>query len=230
MWLMAQMKACDMPMKKCISLCLPGQVDGHIVVLQHDEAGLWLFNFSELSLVKTTAALVVCLLNKSFKPYTRSKKSMVDFESRRGAGQRKKNIASSQAVLASHICRATFAYRTFPCQGQIFPHQTFAYHKINRHLPIQTFAYQFRFECSRHVPIRNSTQGTFAYQTIAYQKGIENLKKQTFANLKLFIRRDIRLWDNYLSIASIRKMSWKLSFKLSQLLLVLDLQCCQMWR
>ena len=40
MWLMAQMKACDMPMKKCISLCLPGQVDGHIVVLQHDEAGL----------------------------------------------------------------------------------------------------------------------------------------------------------------------------------------------
>ena len=137
---------------------------------------------------------------------------------------------SSQAVLASHICRATFAYRTFPCQGQIFPHQTFAYHKINRHLPIQTFAYQFRFECSRHVPIRNSTQGTFAYQTIAYQKGIENLKKQTFANLKLFIRRDIRLSDNYLSIASIRKMSWKLSFKLSQLLLVLDLQCWQMWR
>ena len=145
-------------------------------------------------------------------------------------GKEKKNIASSQAVLASHICRATFAYRTFPCQGQIFPHQTFAYHKINRHLPIQTFAYQFRFECSRHVPIRNSTQGTFAYQTIAYQKGIENLKKQTFANLKLFIRRDIRLSHNYLSIASIRKMSWKLSFKLSQLLLVLNLQCCQMWQ
>ena len=39
MWLMAQMKACDMPMKKCISLCLPGQVDGHVGLLQHDKAG-----------------------------------------------------------------------------------------------------------------------------------------------------------------------------------------------
>ena len=130
---------------------------------------------------------MVCLLNKSFQPYTRSKKSIVDFSLDGARGKEKKSIASSQAVLASHICRATFAYRTFPCQGQIFPHQTFAYHKK------QTFAYQFRFARSRHVPIRNSTQGTFAYQTIAYQKGIENLKKQTFANLKLFIRRDIRL-------------------------------------
>ena len=40
MWLMAQMKACDMPMQEFISLSLPGEVDGHIVVLQHDEAGL----------------------------------------------------------------------------------------------------------------------------------------------------------------------------------------------
>ena len=229
MWLMAQMKACDMPMKKCISLCLPGQVDGHIVVLQHDEAGLWLFNFSELSLVKTTAALVVCLLNKSFKPYTRSKKSMVDFESRRGAGKKKEK----HCVITSCLNR-TFAERLLPIghspvRARFFPIRHLPIIR-NRHLPIQTFAYQFRFECSRHVPIRNSTQGTFAYQTIAYQKGIENLKKQTFANLKLFIRRDIRLSDNYLSIASIRKMSWKLSFKLSQLLLVLDLQCCQMWR
>ena len=98
-----------------------------------------------------------------------AKKSNVDFCVSTGRGQ--KNIASSQAVLALHICRATFACRTFPCQGQIFPHQTFAYHKINRHLPIQTFAYQFRFTCYRHVPIRNSTQGTFAYQTIALSEG-----------------------------------------------------------
>ena len=128
MWLMAQMKACDMPMKKCISLCLPGQVDGHIVVLQHDEAGLWLFNFSELSLVKTTAALVVYLLNKSFKPYTRSKKSIVDFESRRGAGKKKKK------TLRHH---------------KLFWHRTFA----ERLLPIGHSPVRARFFPIRHLPI-----------------------------------------------------------------------------
>ena len=52
------------------------------------------FFFLELSLAITTAAAMVCFLNSSFKPYTRGKKSIVDFVSRRGAGQ-KKNIASS---------------------------------------------------------------------------------------------------------------------------------------
>ena len=74
---MAQMKACDMPMQDFISLSLPGQVDGHIVVLQHDEAGLGLLNFSS-SFVVTCQNNSGCggffLLNKSFKPYTRSKK------------------------------------------------------------------------------------------------------------------------------------------------------------
>ena len=42
---MAQMKACDMPMQEFISLSLPGQVDGHVGVLQHDEAGAGLFHF-----------------------------------------------------------------------------------------------------------------------------------------------------------------------------------------
>ena len=46
MWLMAQMKACDTPMKEYISLCLPGRADGRVGVVHHDEVGpglSWLF-------------------------------------------------------------------------------------------------------------------------------------------------------------------------------------------
>ena len=39
------MKACDLPMKEFISLCLPGQVDGRFGVVHHDEAGPGLFLF-----------------------------------------------------------------------------------------------------------------------------------------------------------------------------------------
>ena len=51
MWLMAQMKACDMPMKEYISLCLPGHADGHVGVLQHEEAGSGLVQFTFFSFV-----------------------------------------------------------------------------------------------------------------------------------------------------------------------------------
>ena len=138
-WLMAQMKACDMPMQEFISLSLPGQVDGHIVVLQHDEAGLWLFNFSELSLVKTTAALVVYLLNKSFKPYTRSKKSIVDFESRRGAGKKKKKHCVITSCFGIAHLPSDFCLSDIPLSGLDFSpsdiclsqdKQTFAYPDI----------------------------------------------------------------------------------------------------
>ena len=57
MWFMAQMKACDMPMQEFSSLSLPGQEDGHIVVLQHDEAGLGLF------------FLLSCHLSKQQRPW-----------------------------------------------------------------------------------------------------------------------------------------------------------------
>ena len=39
------MKACDMPMKEFISLCLPGQVDGRFGVVHHDEAGCGILHF-----------------------------------------------------------------------------------------------------------------------------------------------------------------------------------------
>ena len=45
MWLMAQMKACDMPMKKFIILGLPGQVDDRFGVVHHDEAGSGILHF-----------------------------------------------------------------------------------------------------------------------------------------------------------------------------------------
>ena len=35
MWLMAQMKACDVPTKEYIILCLPGHANGHVGELHH---------------------------------------------------------------------------------------------------------------------------------------------------------------------------------------------------